>query len=53
MQVYINNLLSLPLVLVVMASQGELKSVWEEPDLLNPAFQTVAVLSGVLAFMLR
>ena len=38
-QVFYNNLLSLPFILVLMAGSGELSSVWREPDLSNSRFQ--------------
>jgi hypothetical protein len=47
--VFYNNLLSLPLLLALMAAQGELGTVLEQPDLNNPRFLTVAGASSALA----
>lgn len=46
--VYVNNLLSLPLIAAMMLASGEARGVWREPDLRNPAFLAVAGLSGLL-----
>jgi len=48
--VFYNNLLSLPFLLIIMASTGELHRVWSEPDLTHPGFLTVAAFSGLLGF---
>ncbi len=48
--VFYNNLLSLPLIFLVMWGRGELGSVWEQEDLHNPAFLIVAGLSGLVGF---
>ncbi|GAB4815079.1 hypothetical protein N2152v2_002125 [Parachlorella kessleri] len=48
--VYYNNLLSLPPILIMMFGNGEVFSVWSEPDLWNPSFLTVAALSGIIGF---
>lgn len=48
--VFYNNLLSLPLIGLLMAGSGELTTVWSEPDLVNPSFLSVALLSGLLGF---
>jgi GDP-mannose transporter len=48
--VFYNNLLSLPFIAVLMAGSGELSSVWYEPDLHNPAFLFIAILSGIIGF---
>ncbi|PSC76911.1 GDP-mannose golgi apparatus [Micractinium conductrix] len=50
--VFYNNLLSLPLIGMVVASTGEARAVGQEPALRNPAFLLVALLSGVLTFAL-
>lgn len=52
-QVFYNNLLSMPLIFMLMAGGGELHSLWEQPDLTNPRFQLVAALSGLLGFGIR
>lgn len=36
-----------------MAMTGEVRSVWSEPDLMNPAFLLVALASGLLGFGIR
>jgi GDP-mannose transporter len=48
--VFYNNLLSLPLIFVMMVMQGELSTLADQPDLTNPAFLIVAFLSGLVAF---
>lgn len=48
--VFYNNLLSLPLIFLVMAGQGELGILAEQEDLRNPAFLIVAMLSGLVGF---
>ena len=48
--VFYNNLLSLPLIFLVMASQGELGILTQQEDLRNPAFLVVATLSGLVGF---
>lgn len=48
--VFYNNLLSLPLLLALMAAQGELSTVLEQPDLYNPRFLIVAGASGLVGF---
>jgi len=48
--VFYNNLLSLPLIFLVMWGRGELGIVWEQEDLHNPAFLIVAGLSGLVGF---
>ena len=53
LQVYYNNLLSLPLILILMVGNGEVFSVWSEPDLGNPSFLMVAALSGIIGFGIR
>lgn len=45
-----NNLLSLPLIFILMVMQGELTTIGEQKDLTNPAFLIVALLSGLVAF---
>jgi hypothetical protein len=52
-QVFYNNLLSLPLIFVLMTGSGELYTMWYEPDLWNPAFLCVAALSGLIGFGIR
>lgn len=52
-QVFYNNLLSVPLIFLLMAGSGEVTGVWSEPDLKNPKFQLVAALSGLLSFGIR
>lgn len=48
--VYFNNLLSLPLLLLLMVINGEAWRVHEEPALHNPYFQAAAIVSGVVSF---
>lgn len=48
--VFYNNLLSLPLIFMVMVAQGELATLPEQKDLTNPAFLVVALLSSLVAF---
>jgi GDP-mannose transporter len=48
--VFYNNLLSLPLIFIVMVMQGELTTLPQQTDLTNPAFLLVASLSGLVAF---
>lgn len=48
--VFYNNLLSLPLLLVLIWHSGELDTLAQEPDLRNPYFLTAAVASSLLAF---
>jgi GDP-mannose transporter len=48
--VFYNNLLSLPLIFLVMVFQGELKTLPDQPDLYNPAFLFVASLTGLVGF---
>lgn len=50
LQVFFNNLLSLPLIGLMMVGSGEWSGVWQEPDLHNPSFVIVVVLSGVIGF---
>ena len=47
---FFNNLLSLPLIGLLMVGSGEWAGVWQEPDLRNPSFIIVVVLSGVIGF---
>ena len=44
------NLLSLPFLFMLMALQGELTTLWEQPDLHNPKFLAVATLTGLMGF---
>jgi hypothetical protein len=44
------NLLSLPFLFALAALQGELTTLWEQPDLNNPAFLAVATLTGFVGF---
>ncbi len=48
--VYFNNLLSLPLLLLLMLYNGEAMHVLHEPSLHNPYFQAAAVTSGIVSF---
>lgn len=48
--VFYNNLLSLPLILILMIVQGELSTLPQQPDLYNPAFLAVASLTGIVSF---
>ncbi|PSC73311.1 GDP-mannose transporter GONST1 [Micractinium conductrix] len=48
--VFYNNLLSLPFIGLIMAFTGEVRDVWQEPDLHNPTFLAVAALSGFIGF---
>ncbi len=48
--VFYNNLLSLPLILVLIIWNGEATTLWSEPALRNPQFLFVACLSALLAF---
>lgn len=48
--VFYNNVLSLPLIFLMMVFRGELSIVLEQPDLYNPAFLIVATLSGIVGF---
>ena len=48
--VFYNNLLSLPLLLVLMWQGGEFKTLAQEPALKNPYFLTAALASSLLAF---
>ena len=52
-QVFYNNLLSLPFILLIMACTGETHAVWAEPDLRNRTFLLVAAMSGVIGFAVR
>lgn len=53
LQVFYNNLLSLPCCVILMALTGELRRVWDEPDLRNAAFLLVASFSGLIGFAIR
>ena len=53
LQVFYNNLLSLPLIGLMMAVTGEARNVWSEPDLQNKTFLLVAATSGVIGFAIR
>ncbi|DBB06525.1 hypothetical protein WJX77_006771 [Trebouxia sp. C0004] len=48
--VFYNNLLSLPLLLVLIWQAGEFETLRQEPDLQNPYFLTAAIASSLLAF---
>lgn len=48
--VFYNNLLSLPLLLVLIWQAGEFDTLPQEPDLQNPYFLTAAIASSLLAF---
>lgn len=48
--VYFNNLLSLPLLLLLMFYNGEAFTVLQEPSLHNPYFQAAAITSGIVSF---
>ena len=48
--VFYNNLLSLPFIAGMMLFTGEVHTIWNEPDLHNPSFLAVALLSGLLGF---
>jgi GDP-mannose transporter len=48
--VFYNNLLSLPLIMMLMWWYGELDSVLYEPALQNPMFITAAIASALVAF---
>lgn len=53
LQVFYNNLLSLPFITIIMAVTGEGRAVWTEPDLHNRTFLIVATLSGLIGFAIR
>lgn len=53
LQVYYNNLLSVPLILAAMVYFGELQGLAQQPALGNPMFQGVALLGGLLGFAIR
>ena len=53
LQVFYNNLLSLPFLLLIMAATGEAQTVWQEPDLHNTTFLLVAGFSGLIGFAVR
>lgn len=48
--VYFNNLLSLPLLLLLMVANGEAWRVHAEPAITNPYFQAAAIVSGAVSF---
>jgi len=50
--VFLNNLLSLPLILVLMYYYGELPSVINDPALKDPYFLVAACASALLAFFM-
>lgn len=49
-QVYYNNLLSIPFVLVLVAAFGEPQKLMQDVAIINPGFQAVAVLSCIVGF---
>ena len=53
LQVFYNNLLSLPFIGAMMLFSGEARSVWSEPVMHNKLFLAVAGLSGVIGFAIR
>ena len=53
LQVFYNNLLSLPLIALMMAVTGKARNVWAEPDLQNKTFLLVAATSGIIGFAIR
>ena len=50
--VFLNNLLSIPLILALMIADGEIYKVLDEPELRNPAFLSVAICTGFLGFFI-
>jgi GDP-mannose transporter len=52
-QVYYNNLLSIPPILLLMAVSDDYRRLSHQSALAMPAFQMVALLSGVIGFAIR
>ncbi|KAK9810246.1 hypothetical protein WJX72_007245 [[Myrmecia] bisecta] len=50
--VYYNNLMSLPLIVLLMCYYGEFQTLPLEPALHNPSFLCAVVGSGILAFLI-
>jgi GDP-mannose transporter len=50
--VYYNNLLSIPLTVLLLLVRGELWGFWKQKALYQPSFQALAVLGGVFGFVL-
>eukprot|EP00879_Flechtneria_rotunda_P011841 GHRR01012368.1.p1 GENE.GHRR01012368.1~~GHRR01012368.1.p1 ORF type:complete len:371 (+),score=80.22 GHRR01012368.1:574-1686(+) len=50
--VYYNNMLSVPLTLVLVLVRAEFLGFWDQKALYDPAFQAIAVLSGVMGFLI-
>ena len=48
--VFYNNLLSLPLIFLLMVYFGETETLWRQPALFQPTFVIAASISGVLGF---
>lgn len=53
LQVFYNNMLSLPFIAAMILVTGEVHKVWSEPDLTNPMFLSVAAVSGLIGFGIR
>jgi GDP-mannose transporter len=49
---YFNNLLSVPILLLITLANGELLSLFHQPALYIPSFQALATLGAVLGFCL-
>lgn len=48
--VYYNNMLSIPLTLLLVLLRGELWGFWQQQSLYQPSFQALAVLGGLFGF---
>ena len=49
---YYNNMLSIPLTLVLVLLHGEVWGFWQQQALYQPSFQLLAVLGGLFGFVL-
>jgi GDP-mannose transporter len=50
--VYYNNMLSIPLTIVLVLLHGEMWGFWRQQALYQPSFQALAVLGGLFGFVL-
>lgn len=50
--VYYNNLLSIPLTLLLVVIRGEFLGFWKQQALYQPSFQALAVLGGLFGFLI-